>query len=211
MTTVTDGAATVAEHESDPMVEAKSASNLEPEETQADSPANDARVGHVRRWLKIRWSRVVAYGVLPAMALLLAMVAGVAKWKAMESDDGAARTAAVQAATSSTIALLSYKPETVEQDLNKARDLLTGSFGDSYASLIRDVVIPGAQQRHVTAAATVPAAAAASASRNHAVVLVFIDQMTTVGSDPPTNSMSTVRVTLDKVGNQWLISQFDPI
>lgn len=53
MTTVTDGAATVAEHESDPMVEAKSDSNLEREDTQADSPANDAGAGHMRRWLKI--------------------------------------------------------------------------------------------------------------------------------------------------------------
>jgi len=32
-----------------------------------------------------------------------------------------------------------------------------------------------------------------------------------VGADAPTNTTSSVRVTLDKVGGRWLISAFDPI
>ena len=32
-----------------------------------------------------------------------------------------------------------------------------------------------------------------------------------IGQDAPTSTASSVRVTLDKVGGRWLISQFDPV
>jgi Mce-associated membrane protein len=41
--------------------------------------------------------------------------------------------------------------------------------------------------------------------------LVFADQTTTIGNDAPTQSTSSVRVGLDKVGGRWLVSQFDPV
>ncbi len=122
-----------------------------------------------------------------------------------------ARIESVQAAKDSTIALLSYKPDTVEQQLGAARDLLTGDFRDSYTSLTNDVVIPGAKQKQISAVATVPAVASVSANPNHAVVLVFVNQTVIVGQDAPTDTASSVRVTLDKVGDRWLISKFDPV
>jgi Mce-associated membrane protein len=88
---------------------------------------------------------------------------------------------------------------------------LTGTFKDSYTQLIHDVVIPGAKKQHISAVATVPAAASVSATPQHAVVLVFVDQMVTVGNDAPSETTSTVRVTLDKTGARWLISSFDPV
>jgi Mce-associated membrane protein len=122
-----------------------------------------------------------------------------------------ARVESVQAAKDSTIAMLSYKHETVEQQLNAARDLLTGEFRGSYTSLINDVVIPGAKQKQISAVATVPAMASVSADPRHAVVLVFVNQTVVVGQDAPTDTASSVRVTLDKVGDRWLISKFDPV
>jgi Mce-associated membrane protein len=95
--------------------------------------------------------------------------------------------------------------------LAAARDRLTGKFEDSYTQLVHDVVIPGAKKDHVAAVATVPAAASVSATPRHAVVLVFVDQTVTVGNDAPTETSSTVRVTLDNVGGRWLISAFDPV
>ncbi len=89
----------------------------------------------------------------------------------------------MQAAKDSTIALLSYKPDTVEQQLGGARDLLTGDFRDSYTSLTNDVVIPGAKQKQISAVATVPAVASVSANPSHAVVLVFVNQTVIVGQD----------------------------
>jgi len=161
---------------------------------------------------RISWSRVLAYGALPALALLLAMAAGYLKWQDSSARDAQlARTESVRAATDSTIAMLSYKHDTVEKDLGSAGDMLTGEFKDSYTSLIHDVVIPGAKEKQISAVANVPAAASVSASENHAVVLVFVNQATTIGQDPPTNTASSVRVTLDKIAGRWLISQFHPV
>jgi Mce-associated membrane protein len=161
---------------------------------------------------RIGWSRMLAYGVLPALALLLAMGAGYLKWLDSSARDAqVAPVESVRTATDSTIAMLSYKPDTVEKDLGAARDRLTGNFKDTYASLTNDVVIPAAKQKQITAVANVAAAASVSASENHAVVLVFVNQTTTIGNEPPANTASSVRVTLDKIGGGWLISQFDPV
>jgi Mce-associated membrane protein len=57
---------------------------------------------------RISWSRVLAYGALPALALLLAMAAGYLKWQDSSARDAQlARTESVRAATDSTIAMLS--------------------------------------------------------------------------------------------------------
>ena len=154
----------------------------------------------------------VAFGVLPIVALLLAAAAGYLRWEdSSRRDADTARTESVQAAKDSTVALLSYKPDTVEKDLGGARDRLTGSFLDAYTQLINTVVIPGAKEKQISAVASVPAAASVSAEPDHAVVLLFVNQTVVVGTDPPTNTASSVRVTLDKVDDRWLISGFDPI
>jgi Mce-associated membrane protein len=181
----------------------------EPTET-ADEASESAEPEEPKR--RIQWPRVFAFGVLPAVALLLALGAGYLKW--MDNsvrDSEIARDQSVQAAKDGTIALLSYKPETVEQLLGAARDLLTGDFRDSYTSLTNDVVIPGAKQKQISAVATVPAMASVSADPRHAVVLVFVNQTVIVGQDAPTDTASSVRVTLDKIGDRWLISKFDPV
>lgn len=159
-----------------------------------------------------RWTRALVYGLVPAVLIVLGGAAGYLKFvdgSARESRSAAARS--VQAASAGTIAMLSYKPDTVEKDLGAARDRMTGSFRDSYTSLINDVVIPGAKQKQVTSVATVAAASSVSASANHAVVLVFVNQTITMGSDQPSDTASSVRVTLDKTDNRWLITQFEPV
>ena len=182
----------------------------EPTEVAEEATPEPAEPGKPKR--AIQWSRVFAFGVLPTVALLLAMAAGYLKWTDNSvRNSEIARVEAMQTAKDSTIAMLSYKPDTVEQQLGAARDLLTGEFRDSYTSLTNDVVIPGAKQKQVSAVATVPAIASVSADPRHAVVLVFVNQTVVVGQDAPTDSASSVRVTLDKAGDRWLISKFDPV
>lgn len=181
----------------------------DPTET-AEEASESAEAEKPKR--QIQWARVFAYGVLPVLALLLALAAGYLKWVDNSvRDSDRARDSSVQAAQDSTIALLSYKPDTVEKQLTAARDRLTGDFRDSYTSLTNDVVIPGAKQKQISAVATVPAAASVSAAPNEAVVLVFVNQTVIVGHDAPTDTASSVRVTLDKIGGRWLISKFDPV
>jgi Mce-associated membrane protein len=178
--------------------------------TEVDKSDDDGRSTSPKR--RIRWSHVITYGVLPGLALLLASGAGFLKYQdASVRDAEVARAESVRAATDSTIALLSYKPETVEKDLEAAKSRLTGTFLDAYTSLTHEVVIPGAKQKQISAVATVPAATSTSATSSHAVVLLFIDQTVIVGKDPPASTASSVRVTLDQVDGRWLISQFDPV
>lgn len=159
-----------------------------------------------------RWRRVLVRGVLPGLAMVIAMAAGYLKWyDASAHDRRLAATESVRAASDGAVAMLSYRPDTVEKDLAAARDRLTGTLKDSYSSLTHDVVIPGSKQKSIAASATVPAAASVSASLNHATVLLFVDQTITVGNNPGTSTASRVRVVLDKVAGRWLISSFDPI
>jgi len=171
---------------------------------EQDTPESVARA--------VNWWRVLVYGVLPGLALILAMVAGFLKWQD-SSVRNAERAAAesLQVAKDSTVALLSYKPDTVEHDLGAARDRLTGTFRDSYTGLTNDVVIPGAKQKQISVAVTIPAAASVSADANHAVALVYVNQTVTMGKDAPTESVSSVRVTMDKIGDRWLVSGFEPV
>jgi Mce-associated membrane protein len=161
---------------------------------------------------KIRWRHVVAYDVLPGMVVLLAAAAGSMNWlNWSQGQQDVARTESVRAASDGAVAMLSYRPDTVQNDLDAAKHRLTGAFRDSYSSLVDDVVAMKAIQKLITSVATVPAAASVSASENHAVDLVFVNQTVTVGNDPPSNTNSSVRVTLDKVDGRWLISGFEPI
>lgn len=177
-------------------------------ETEQDS--KDVEPAKKRRLAN--WSRIFAFVVLPALALLLASAAGYLIWQnTVDHRAGIARIDSVAAAKDTTIALLSYKPDTVDKDLEGARDRLTGTFKDSYTQLTHDVVIPGAKQKHISAVATVPAVASVQATPNHAVVLLYVNQATVIGTDAPTDSVSVVRVTLDNVHGKWLVSEFDPI
>ncbi|MCV7149745.1 hypothetical protein H7I57_00270 [Mycobacterium pyrenivorans] len=225
-----DDAAVGAENESDETVEttkpaeagdtaeagdvedAETAPELTEDGDESDDTGEPAAVATDTAKRRTQWSRVVAFALLPALALALALGAGYLKWRdnSVRSSTVAADTS-VQAARDTTIALLSYKPETVEEQLGAARDLLTGEFRDSYTSLTNDVVIPGAKEKQISAVASVPAAASVSATESEAVVLVFVNQTVIVGQDAPTDTASSVRVTLEKVGDRWLISKFDPV
>ncbi|MCT7660688.1 hypothetical protein [Mycobacterium deserti] len=168
----------------------------------------DAQQGSRRN----RLGRAIAFAVLPTLAFLLTASAGYLKWQNTSvRDSQSAAAQSVQAAKDTTIAMLSYQPDTVGEDLGSVNNRLTGQFLESYTSLVNEIVIPGAKQKQIAAVASVPAAGAVSATESHAVVLVFVNQTTVIGSDPPTETTSSARVTLDKVNGTWLVSQFEPI
>ena len=156
--------------------------------------------------------RTLAFRVLPALVVLLGAGAGLLRWQDVSHRAiDTARTESVAAARDATEAILSYKVDSVEQDLGAARDRLTGSFLDSFSDLVNKVVIPGAREKKISAAAKVAAAASVSATAKHAVALVFVNQTVVIGGGAPSGSASSVRVTLDKIDDRWLVSGFDPV
>lgn len=177
-----------------------------------DDDAAEPTAGRERVRTPIRWSRVLAFTVLPGIALLLAVAAGYFKWDVSNTDVGAAAAESVRAASDDAVAMLSYTPESADKDLGAARDRLTGEFKDAYTALTRQVVIPGAKEKRIAAAAKVTAASSVSATANHAVVLLFVNQTVTIGDGgTPTDTQPVIRVVLDKVDGRWLVSHFDPV
>jgi Mce-associated membrane protein len=163
-----------------------------------------------------RWRRLKPGPVALVLALLLS--GGLAAWLYFEQfrpdqqTDDAATRAAVDAARDGTVALLSYKPDTLNRDFAAAKSHLTGGFLNYYDQFTKQVVTPAATQKAVTTTAQVVGAAASEMHPDLAVVLVFVNQVTTSKDRPdPAMASSSVLVSMTKVHGAWLITKFDPI
>jgi Mce-associated membrane protein len=124
-------------------------------------------------------------------------------------DDAAAR-GAIQAASDGAVATLSYSSDTMDRDFAKARSHLTGDFLAYYDKFTKDFVVPAVQKKQLTQTAAVVRAAISELEPNSAVVLVFLNETTASKDKPqPLITPSSVRITLTKVHNSWLISKLD--
>ena len=157
---------------------------------------------------------------LVPLALVLGLLAagGLAGWlyfaqfRPDTQTDNAVAKSAVNAARDGTVALLSYKPDTLNQDFAAAKSHLTGDFLNYYDQFTKQVVTPAAQTKAVATTAQVVGAAASELHPNSAVVLVFVNQVTTSKERPdPAMASSSVLVSLTKVHGDWLITKFDPV
>lgn len=152
------------------------------------------------------------------LVLLLAVSAALAAWlyvvkyRPDVQTDAAAAQSAIDAARDGTVALLSYKPDTLNQDFAAAKSHLTGDFLNYYDQFTKEIVTPAAKEKNLTTTAQVVGAAASEMHPNSAVVLLFVNQAT-VSKDRPDPAMasSTVLVSLTKVHGKWLITKFQPV
>lgn len=205
------GESTAAADKADEVAESADEPGREPTTAAATDREVAVDAAPTRR-RRIDWRRALVFGLLPVLVILLGGGVAYLQWqKTVLSQTRTARIESVHAATEGTIKILSYNPDTVDRDLDAARDRLTGSFRTAYSQLIHDVVIPGAKEKKISAVATVPGAASLSATPNRAVVVVFVNQTVVIGNDPPSGTSSTVRITVERHDNRWLISDFTPI
>jgi Mce-associated membrane protein len=163
--------------------------------------------------------RLGAIPVIP-LALVLGVLAagGLAGWlyfsqyRPDTQTDATVEQSAVNAARDGTVALLSYKPDTLNQDFEAAKSHLSGDFRSYYDQFTKQVITPAAQSKGVTTMAQVVGAAATELHRNSAVVLVFVNQVTASKERPdPTMASSSVLVSLAEQHGDWLITKFDPV
>jgi Mce-associated membrane protein len=163
--------------------------------------------------------RLAAIPLIP-VALVLGLLAagGLAGWlyftqyRPDKQTDDAVAQSVVNAARDGTVALLSYKPDTLNHDFAAAKSHLTGDFLNYYDQFTKEVVTPAAQTKGVTTIAQVAGAAVSELNPDKAVVLVFINQATTSKERPdPAMASSSAKVSLAKVHGDWLITKFDPL
>lgn len=170
-------------------------------------PAGAGAAGTSRRW----W--------LPAVLLVLIVSAGaggvyqyLTTYRVDVATDAQVADTVKASAKEGTVALLSYAPETLQRDFAVAKTHLSGAFLEYYNGFTEQVVKPAAMDKKIKTVAEVTNAAISEIHPDSAKVLVFINQSTTSAAKPqPELTSSSVLVTLDKRGDKWLISGFDPV
>ncbi len=190
-------------------------SDENPDGTELDDDAADS--GDVSTRKRSRRSvRAVVSAILLAVALLGS--AGMAGWlyfndyRPDQETDPAAAQVALDAAKTGTIALLSYSPESLDQDFANAKSKLTGDFLSYYTQFTEQIVTPAAREKSVKTAASVVRAAVSEVEPETAEVLVFINQTTTSKENPDgAFAASSVKVGLTKIDGAWLIESFEPV
>jgi Mce-associated membrane protein len=194
-------------------------------DVKEDSAAEDSAAAEIDKAADSADSSSPARRSLPTIplipaALVLGLLAagGLAGWlyfaqfRPDTQTDNAVAQSAVNAARDGTVALLSYKPDTLNQDFAAAKSHLTGDFLNYYDQFTKEVVTPAAQTKGVTTTAQVAGAAVSELNPDKAVVLVFINQATTSKERPdPAMASSSAKVSLAKVHGEWLINKFDPL
>lgn len=153
-----------------------------------------------------------------ALAVLLLASVGVTTWFYLEQfrpdqqTGDAEKATVVRAATEGTASLLSYSPDTLDKDFSTAKTHLTGDFLSYYTKFTQDIVTPAAKQKSVKTSAAIVQSAVVEMHPGSAVVLLYLNQTTTSNDNPDGSfTASSVKVGLTKVGNDWLISSFDPV
>lgn len=182
-------------------------------------PGNDRsrrrRVRRLANRMKKLSRGAIAFWVMTLLAMASVALAVTLFFLKYQPDHASALASAgpvLDAATSGTVAILSYSPDTLDRDFSSAKAHLTGDFLSYYSKFTEQIVTPAARQRSVKANAVVVRAAVSELYPNSAVVLVFVNQSTTSKDRPqPVLAPSSVLISLTKVGGQWLISSFDPV
>ena len=108
--------------------------------------------------------------------------------------------------------MLSYAPDSLDQDFAAAKSQLTGDFLSYYTQFTEQIVTPAAREKSVKTEASVVRAAVSMIQPDSAEVLVFINQTTTSKENPDgAFAASSVKVGLKKIDGAWLIASFDPV
>lgn len=186
-------------------------------EDEQPAPGRLRRVRRVIDFSRRRIRRLPAHWRVIVLAVAVVAAVGLAgglfflQYRPIQQTDDAAAHATIKAASDGTVAILSYAPETVDNDLAVAKSHLTGTFLKYFNDFGRYFVAPAVRQQGVKASATVLRVAVVEIHPDSAVVLLFVHQ-TASNKDKlePVLTTNSVRVTLTKVDGSWLISKFEP-
>ena len=181
------------------------------EDTDAEDAAlRDAASAAAAR----RWGRIGA-AALAALLLISAIVTTTLYFEIYRPDQQTgqrARDTVLDAAKAGAQSVLSYSPDTLEEDLSKAKSHLTGEFLNYYSDYAESAIRPAVRTKHVSTSAEVVRAALIEMHADRATVLAFVNQATTSDTlTSPKVAQASIKMEMQKVGNSWLIAKFDPV
>lgn len=150
----------------------------------------------------------VATWLLGVLAAVAALSVAAAIWAWQASDDTAvedATTQAQSAAEQAIVPVLSYDYESLEADRERAKSHVTADYFKDYDQLF-GVITDNAPSTQTKVSAEVIASGIVRSGKDRVDVLVFVDRPTTNKATPqPVVYKDQVTVTMQKVGEEWLI------
>ncbi len=160
-------------------------------------------------------NRIAAW-LLPLLAVLtvaaVLVCAALAYRANAASQLDAARSEGLESARSAARVFMAYDYRRLDRDFDRARSLLTGDFRKEYSSTTKSIVTPTAAKTHAVVRAEVQAASVVSATPDRVVALLFVNQTTTSNrASEPRTDLTRVRMTLQRVGDRWLVSKVDAL
>jgi Mce-associated membrane protein len=152
-------------------------------------------------------SRVLMAGLLTLTLAALVALGAVAFRVRAAGQVETARDQAQAAAVDHAVDILSYDYRHLDKDFATGRAALTGKFRGDYAETTSKVIRPTAQQYKAVVKAEVAASSVVSGTADRVVVLLFVNQTTTsTRLDGPKVDLNRVRLTMDRTGGEWLVS-----
>ncbi|WP_234807784.1 hypothetical protein [Mycolicibacterium bacteremicum] len=182
------------------------------EEAEARPTAGSSGLAvRVRSLLTTRWKGLTLTASLAAAAVFASALYVTSFWPGQQTD-AAAEQVVIDSASTATVTLLSYAPDTLDRDLQRAQELMSGEFLTYYGKFSNEVVAPAVRERGIKASAKVLDVAVMEMHPDSAKVLLFLNQETTSRDRPePALTASSVVVSMTKADGNWLISALDPV
>jgi Mce-associated membrane protein len=152
--------------------------------------------------------------VLVVLALALAGLDGWLLTSQPSPGSRGERDQALSTAKSAVPLILSYDHRRFDADVSAAKAQLTGRAVTDYVQAMTTTIKPTATKVKAVVRAQTDGAGveAVSGDGNQVTVVVFGEQkVTNTALKAPRTDLFRVRVTLDRVQGQWLVSKFDQI
>jgi Mce-associated membrane protein len=152
--------------------------------------------------------------VLVLLILALACLDGWLLASRPQAGSATQREQALSTAKTAVPLILSYSYRHFDSDLSAAKARLTGRATTDYVQAMTKTIRPTAVKVHAVVQAQTDGAGVESVSQDgkQVTVVVFGEQkVTNTALTAPRIDLFRVRVTLDQVGGQWLVSKFDQI
>lgn len=192
-----------------------------PESFEEDAPQEEGEPGPGSATTATRHGRRRLLPVVLCVLLLAGLVSvAVLGWRYREGVRAEqARAQALAAARQAAPVVLSYDYRHLDRDFAAARARLTGHFRDEYRKTTTMVVGPTARKYHGVVKATVAqptgdsaAASVISTSPDRAVILLFVNQVTTSTQVAGSRvDLNRVRMTLTRTPDGWRVSGVDAL
>lgn len=188
----------------------------EPVDGPVDAPASDEAastatgVAPARTWTPtVIAGRTVPGWVLGALAVLTAIAVGLSAWLWFERPSDSAvedSTQTAQSAAERAIGpILSYDAKQLDEDQQAAASYMTSDYREEYDKLFA-VIKENAPATETVVKAEVIASGIVRSGEDRVAVLLFVNRPTTNKQNPePIVYKDQVTVTMQKVGDEWLV------